>query len=75
VASPLGVGQAVARREHLDQAGLVAGTALLVESAAAIERRGGIAQRGDDVMQGGLIGFDLGDQVNAACSGLLESFF
>ena len=55
--------------------GLVAGTALLVDGADAIERRGGVAQRGDDVMQGRLVGFDLGDQVNPACSGLLEGFF
>jgi len=75
VASPLGFGQAVAWREYLDQAGLVAGTALLVDGADAIERRGGVAQRGDDVMQGRLVGFDLGDQVNPACSGLLEGFF
>ena len=37
MASPLGVGQAVARREHLDQTGLVARTAVLVGSARAIE--------------------------------------
>jgi hypothetical protein len=75
MASPLGVGQAVARREHLDQTGLVAATALLVGSAGAIERCSGVTQRGDGVMQCGLVGFDLGDQMNAAGSGLLEGFF
>ena len=41
----------------------------------AIERRGGIAQRGDGVVQGGLVSFDLRDQMYAACRGLLERFF
>jgi hypothetical protein len=75
VASPLGVGQAVARCEHLDPAGLVAGTALLVDRAGTVERRGGVAQAGEGVMQAGLVGFDLGDQVSAARGGLREGFF
>jgi hypothetical protein len=75
MATPLDVGQAVARREHLDQAGLVARTAVLVGSVRAIERLSGVAQRDDGAMESGLVGFDLGDQVNAACSGLFERFF
>jgi len=73
--SPLGIGQAVARREDLDQTGLVTGTALCVGGARAIERRGGLAQRGGGVMQVGLVCLDLGDQMNAACGSLLEGFF
>ena len=75
MSSPLGVGQAVARREHLDQTGLVARTAVLVGRARAIEWGSGVAQRGDGVMKSGLVSFDLGDQMNAACSGLFEGFF
>src|SRR5947209_3589642 len=75
MAGPLGVGQAVARREHLDQAGLVARAAVLVDGARGIERRRGIAQRGDSVMQRGLVGLDLSDQMNAAGSSMLEGFF
>jgi hypothetical protein len=75
MSSPLGIGQAVARREHLDQTGLVARTAVLVGSARAIEWGSGVAQRGDGVMKSGLVSFDLGDQMNAACSGLFEGFF
>jgi len=75
VVSPLGVGQAAARREDLDQTGLVTGVALLVGSERAIERCGGFAQRRDDVMQDGLVCLDLGDQMNAACGSLLEGFF
>ncbi|HEV7693173.1 MAG TPA: hypothetical protein VGO52_20235 [Hyphomonadaceae bacterium] len=75
MASPLGVGQAVARREHLDQTGLVARTAVLVGGARAIEWGSGVAQRDDGVMKSGLVSFDLGDQMNAACSGLFEGFF
>lgn len=72
---PLGVGQAVAWREHLDQPQLIARMALFVGGVRAIERRGGIAQRGDGVVQGGLVSFDLRDQMYAACRGLLERFF
>jgi hypothetical protein len=41
----------------------------------AIERCCDIAQRGDGVMKGGLVGFDLSDQMNAGGGGLLECFF
>src|ERR1700733_14119946 len=41
----------------------------------AIEGCCGVAQCGDRVMQGGLVGFDLGDQMNAGGGGLLECFF
>jgi hypothetical protein len=75
VASPLGIGQAVARCEHFDRPGFVARAAFLVDSTRVVERRGGVAQRGEGVTQGGLVGFDLGDQVSAARGGLLESFF
>jgi hypothetical protein len=75
MASPLGVGQAVAWREHLDQTGLFARTAVLVGGARAIEWRSGVAQLGDGVMESGLVGFDLGDQMNVACSGSFERFF
>ena len=43
--------------------------------SVAIERRGGLAQRRDGVMQDGLVCLDLGDQMNAACGSLLERFF
>jgi hypothetical protein len=51
------------------------GVALLVGSERAIERCGGFAQRRDGVMQDGLVCLDLGDQMNAACGGLIEGFF
>jgi hypothetical protein len=72
VAIPLGVGQAAARREYFDRAGFVAAPTLLVGGLGAIDRCCGIAQRGDGVMQGGLVGFDLSDQMNAGGGGLLE---
>ena len=55
--------------------GFVAGPALLVGGLGAIERCGGVAQRGDGVMQGGLVGFDLGDQMNAAWRRLARMLF
>ena len=75
VVSPLGVCQAVARREDLDQTGLVTGMALLVGRERAIERCGGFAQRRDGVMQDGLVCLDLGDQMNAACAACSNAFF
>ena len=75
VAIPLGVGQAVARREYFDPTGFVAAPTLLVGGLCAIERCCDIAQRGDGVMKGGLVGFDLSDQMNAGGGGLLECFF
>jgi hypothetical protein len=48
---------------------------LLVGGLCAIERCCDIAQRGDGVMKGGLVGFDLSDQMNAGGGGLLECFF
>ena len=75
MANPLGVGQAVARREYFDRADFVAAPTFLVGGSGAIDRRCGIAQRGDGVMQGGLVGFDLSDQMNAGGGGLLECFF
>jgi hypothetical protein len=72
VAIPLGVGQAVARREYFDRTGFVAAPTLLVGGLCAIERCCDIAQRGDGVMKGGLVGFDLSDQMNAGGGGLLE---
>ncbi len=74
-ASPFGVSQMIAKREHLDQAGFVAATALLVDAARTLEWCRGLAQRGEGVMQGGLVGLDLGDQRHAACGGLLEGFY
>ena len=73
--SPLGVGQAVPRREDLDETGLVTRVALLVGNERAIERCGGFAQRRDRVMQDGLVCLDLGDQMSATCGSLLECFF
>ena len=67
--------KAAARREYFDRAGFVAAPTLLVGGLGAIDRCCGIAQRGDGVMQGGLVGFDLSDQMNAGGSGLLECFF
>ena len=75
MAIPLGVGQAVTWREYLDNAGFVAGSPLLVGGLDAIERRGRIAQLGNGVMQGGLVIFDLSDQMNIIGSGMLECFF
>ena len=75
MAVPLGVGHAVSGREHLDRAGFVAGPALLVGGLDAIDRCCGIAQRGDGVMQSGLVRSDLSDQMNASGGGLLEGFF
>jgi hypothetical protein len=48
---------------------------LFVGGLDAIERCCGVAQRGDGVMQGGLVRFDLSDQMNASGGGLLEGFF
>ncbi len=39
---------------------------------AYIERRDFVAQLGDSVMQGGLVGFDLSDQMDTTGSGMLE---
>ena len=75
MAIPFGVSQAVTRPEHLDCAGFVAGPPRLVGGLDAIERCCGVAQSGDGVMQGGLVGFDLGDQMQAGCGRLLECFF
>ena len=75
VAIPLGVGQAVARREYFDRTGFVAAPTLLVGGLCAIERCCDVAQRGDGVMKGWLVGFDLSDQMNAGGGGLLECFF
>jgi len=75
VAIPLGVGQAATRREYFDRAGFVAAPTLLVGGLGAIDRRCGVAQRGDGVMKGGLVGFDLRDQMNTGTSGLFECFF
>ena len=75
MAIPLGVGQTATRREYFDRAGFVAAPTLLVGGLCAIERCCDIAQRGDGVMKGGLVGFDLSDQMNAGGSGLLECFF
>src|SRR5690349_3381533 len=55
--------------------GFVAAPTLLVGGLCAIERCCDIAQRGDGVMKGGLVGFDLSDQMNAGGGGLLECFF
>jgi hypothetical protein len=51
--------------EYLDRAGFVAAPTLLVGGLGAIDRCCGVAQRGDGVMEGGLVGFDLSDQLNA----------
>ena len=75
MAIPLGVGQAVTRREYFYCAGFVAAPTLLVGGLDAIDRCCGIAQRVDGVMQGGFVGFDLSDQMNAGGGGLLECFF
>src|SRR5690242_19581518 len=73
--SPLGVDQAVARRERPRPDGPRHGVALLVGSERAIEPCGGFAQRRDCVMQDGLVCLDLSDQMNAAYGSLLECFF
>ena len=75
VAVPLGVGQAVTRREYLDHAGFVAGSTPLVGGFDTIERFDCVAQFGDGVMQGRLVGFDLSDQVYTTGGGMLECFF
>jgi hypothetical protein len=75
VAIRFGVGQAVTRREYIDRTGFVATAPLLVGGLGAIDRCCGVAQRGDRVMQGGLVGFDLSDQMNAGAGRLLECFF
>ena len=75
MAIPLGVGQAATRREYFDSAGFIATPALLIGGLGAIDWCCGVAQRGDGVMQRGLVSFDLGDQMNAAGGGLLECFF
>ncbi len=75
MAVPLGVGQAVTRREYLDYAGFVAGSTLRVGGLVYIERRGCVAQLGDSVMQGRLVGFDLSDQMYTTGSSMLECFF
>ena len=72
---PFGAGQVIAWGEHLDQPQLISGMALLVDRVRTVERRLAITQRGDRVMQGRLVSFDLRDQMDAACSGLLERFF
>ena len=49
----------------------VAAPTVFVGGSDAIERSCGVGQRGDGVMQGGLVRFDLGDRMNAvkvACS-------
>ena len=61
--------------EFFDRAGFVAGATLLVGGLGAIDRRCGVARRGDGPMKGGLVGFDLGDQMNVGGGSLLECFF
>jgi hypothetical protein len=75
MAVPLGAGQAVTRREYLDHAGFVAGSTPLVGGLVYIERCDFVAQLGDSVMQSGLVGFDLSDQMDTTGSGMLECFF
>jgi hypothetical protein len=75
MAVPLGAGQAVTRREYLDHAGFVAGSTPGVGGLVYIDRRDFVAQLGDSVMQGGLVGFDLSDQMDTTGSGMLECFF
>ena len=75
MAIPLGVSQAVTRREYLDHAGFVAGSTLRVGRLVYIDRRGCVAQLGDSVMQGRLVGFDLSDQMYTTGSSMLECFF
>jgi hypothetical protein len=75
MAIPLGVGQAVTRREYFDHAGFIAASTLFVGGLVSIERRGCVARLGDGVMQGWLVGFDLSDQMNATGSGMPECFF
>ncbi len=59
----------------LDHAGFVAGSTPLVGGLVYIERCDFVAQLGDSVMQGGLVGFDLSDQMDTTGSGMLECFF
>lgn len=75
MAVPLSVGQAVTRREYLDHAGFVAGSTPLVGGFDTIERCDCVAQLGDGVMQGGLVCFDLSDQMYTTGSGMFECFF
>ena len=75
MAVPLGAGQAITRREYLDHAGFVAGSTPLVGGLVYIELRDCVAQLGDSVMQGGLVGFDLSDQMDTTGGGMLECFF
>ena len=75
MSSPFGIGEAVAWHEHFDEAGLVAAMALFIGTARTIERSLGVAERGDGMMQSGLVGLDLSDQVYAARGSLLVGFF
>jgi hypothetical protein len=50
MAVPLGVGQAVTRREYLDHAGFVAGSTLLVGGLVYIERRGSLRRSFDNFL-------------------------
>ena len=59
----------------LDHAGFVAGSTPLVGGLVYIERCDFVAQLGDSVMQSGLVGFDLSDQMDTTGSGMLECFF
>ena len=75
MAVPLGAGQAVTRREYLDHAGFVAGSTPAVGGLVYIERCDFVAQLGDSVMQSGLVGFDLSDQMDTTGSGMLRWLF
>ena len=60
------------RAKYFDRAGFVAAPTLLVGGLGAISIARRVAQRGDGVMKGGMVGFDLGDQMNANGGSLLE---
>ena len=75
VIGPFGVGQGGAGSKHLDHTDFIAGSPLLIRCPGLIQRCRALAQFGNALVQGRLIGLDLGDDVSAGCCNLLECFF
>jgi hypothetical protein len=61
--------------EDLDQADFVARSPLLIRGPDLIHRRRAPADLGNALVQGGLVGFDLGDEVGPDRGNLLKCFF
>jgi hypothetical protein len=75
VIGPFGVGQGGAGSKHLDHADFIAGSLLLIRCPGLIQRCRALAQFGNALVQGRLVGLDLGDDVSAGRGNLLECFF